>query len=160
MKRLSIFRPVYKIERAKDGLTTKFIAKGDGFSINFPDQPQSIDTGDHSRQYITKSKAAIHSITVYDLETTRTTEYEMRGELLNAVTRMSRLMSNAKELSSTTTTVCDLPAIRLVYEINKNSTYYYSVVVKNDKLYEIALNAKVNSEDLFTKFIDSFEFAG
>ncbi len=156
MKRLSILRPVHKKEYAEHELRQKSIVKGDGFSIKFPEQPQSIDTGDHSRQYITKGKVAIYSVTVYDLATPRVTESEMRGELLNAVTRISNLLG--WEHSNEITIICDLPAIQLTFELNKSNTHYYAVVVKNDKLYEIALNTKGNSEDLFTKFVNNFEF--
>lgn len=95
-------------------------------------------------------------MTVYDLAAPKVTESEMRGELLNAVTRISRLLG--WEYKGGPTLLCDLPAMQLTFELDKNNTYYYAAVVKNDKLYEITLNTKDSSESMFAEFVDSFEF--
>ena len=156
---LSNFRPDYEKEYAsyKHELKYKFTSKEDGFSVSFPKKPQVIDTGDYSRQYVSKNKTANHSVTVYDLAESKTTKPEMMTELRGAIARVSNFFGEEPDLFETAE-IDGLPSLHTSFERDNNSIYYYAVVVKGDKLYDIILSIASENDELFVEFVNSVKF--
>lgn len=156
---LSNFRPDYEKEYAsyKHKLKYRFTSKEDGFSVSFPKKPQTVDTGDYSRQYVSKNKSANHSITVYDLAESKTTKEEMMIELYTAISRVANYM-DIDEPNYEMFEIDGVLAMHTSFERDNNSIYYYAVVVKDNKLYDIVLSIMGESDELFVEFVNSFEF--
>ncbi len=155
---LSNFRPDYEKEFAsyKHELKYKFTSKEDGFSASFPKKPQVIDTGDYSRQYVSKSKRTNHSVTVYDLADSKTTKTEMMTELRSSVKRVSNYLGVEPEFDIFE--LEGLPSAHFSIDRGAKGFYYYTVVVKDDKLYDIVLSIIGENDELFVEFINSFGF--
>ncbi len=160
---LSNFRPQHREEWLDYIYELKYIftSQEDGFSVSFPKKPQTIDTGDYSRQYIFKSKNAICSVTVYDLREARTERKDMTGEVMLAVARVLNIL----DIKATETRSWDgeavingLPSIQLSAENANGTIYYFAGVVKANKLYELVLNVHSENDELFSKFVNSFKF--
>lgn len=156
---LSNFRPDYEKEYAsyKHELKYKFTSKEDEFSVSFPKKPQVIDTGDYSRQYVSKSKSASHSVTVYDLAESKTTKAEVMIELRTAISRVANYM-DIDEPNYEMFEIDGLLSMHTSFERGNNSIYYYAVVVKDDKLYDIVLSIIGENDELFVEFVNSFRF--
>lgn len=155
---LSNFRPDYEKEYAsyKHELKYKFTSKEDGFSVSFPKKPDAIDTGDYSRQYVSKSKSANHSVTVYDLAESKTTKVEMMAELKGAIARVSNLLGEEPEFDIFE--LEGLPSAHFSTDRDDKGFYYYTVVVKDDKLYDIVLSIIGENDEIYVEFINSFKF--
>jgi len=155
---LSNFRPDYEKEYAsyKNELKYKFTAKDDGFSASFPKKPQVIDTGDYSRQYVSKTKRSNHSVTVYDLADSKTTKTEMMDELRSSVNRVSNYLGLEPEFDIFE--LEGLPSAHFSTDRGDKGFYYYTVVVKDDKLYDIVLSIIGEKDELFVEFVNSFKF--
>lgn len=155
---LSNFRPDYEKEYAsyKHELKYRFTSKEDGFSVSFPRKPQVIDTDDYSRQYVYKSKSANHSVTVYDLADGKTTKAEMMAELRGSIMRVSNYLGIEPEFEIFE--LEGLPSAHFSVERGSDVFYYYTVVVKGDKLYDIVLSVKGENDELFVEFVNNFKF--
>lgn len=156
---LSNFRPDHEKEYAsyKHELKHNFVSKKDGFSVSFPKKPQVIDTGDYSRQYVSGSKDAKHSVTVYDLADSKTTKAEIMIELRNAISRVANYL-DIDEPNYEMFEIDGLPFMHTSFVRDNNSIYYYAVVVKDDKLYDIVLSIISEDDELFIDFVNSFKF--
>lgn len=156
---LSNFRPDYEKEYAsyKHELKYRFTSKEDGFSVSLPKKPQVIDTGDYSRQYVSKSKTANHSITVYDLADSKTTKAEIMIELRTAISRVANYIG-IDEPNYEMAEIDGLLSMHTSFERDDDSIYYYAVVVKDNKLYDIVLSIAGENDELFVEFVNSVKF--
>ncbi len=157
---LSNFRPDYEKEYAnyKHKLKYSFTSKEEGFSVSFPKKPQEIDSEDYSRQYVSKDKGAVHSVTVYDLANKMNTKAEVLAMLESSVARVCSILGiepyyEIFELDG-------LPSAHFSIERDNGTTYYYTTSVKDDKTYDVALSVRGGDDDMFVDFINSFRFLG
>lgn len=155
---LSNFRPDYEKEYAnyKNELKYSFTSKEEGFAVSFPKKPQKIDTEDYSRQYVSKDKGAVHSVTVYDLANKIKTKTEVLAMLESSVARVCGFLDiepyyEIFELDG-------LPSAHFSVERDNGTTYYYTTAAKDDKIYDVVLSVRGGNDDMFVDFINSFRF--
>ena len=137
-------------------LPYNFTSKQDGFQINFPKKPKIIDSHDYSRQYIVKTVMS-YVVTVYDLAAMTRTQKQIKDELRLAVNRVSSAFG-IFEPEFTEAEILGIPCINATYQMDNGRSYYYLVLIKNNKLYELTLSLTGEGESLIANFVNSFRF--